>query len=130
MRTFYALIRILPFYTFNRITAEEVVKPLMSADDAAKLKDTILNLPSLGVTGIILFLVAVAVAVGVWWWWNNMSRKITHRENEKRRKRDQAANKTDNQKISDEFNQAHDNVEDLMKEDGAGSKPRPPRPKG
>ena len=123
------LFHILPLYTLNSI-AEETIKPLMTADDATKLKDTILNLPKLGVTGIILFLVAVAVAVGVWWWWNNMSRKITHRENEKQRKRDQAANKTENQKISDELNQAHDNVEDLMKEDGAGNKPRPPRPKG
>ncbi len=129
MKIFYTLICILPLYTLNGI-AEEAIKPLMSADDATKLKDTILNLPKLGVTGIILFLVAVVVAVGVWWWWNNMSRKITHRENEKQRKRDQATNKTENQKISDELNQAHDNVEDLMKEDGAGSKPRPPRPKG
>jgi len=110
--------------------AQEKPKPLLTAEDAEQLKNTILNLPKLGVPGIILFLVAVVAAIGVWWWWNSMSKKVTHRENEKQRRRDQAENKIENQRISDELNEAHDNVEEIRKEDGAGIKPRPPKPKG
>jgi len=104
--------------------AEEVVKK----DDVRTLFDTITSLPKLGTTGIVLFLVAIVVAIGLWWWWNSYAKKITHRKNEKQRVKDQATNKTENQEISDELNEAHEKVEDLRKDGEEGTKPRPKPP--
>ncbi len=102
-------------------------KPLMGAEDITKLKDVILALPGLGTTGIILFLVSVVVAFGVWWWWKGYARKVTHRENEKQRRRDQAENKIENQGMTNDWDDAHDTVE-TVKKDGEDPN-KPPRPK-
>jgi len=127
MKLHYTLTSIILFYTLMSIGLAEESSSLLSGD-AKQLKDTILALPSLGFWGIILFLVAAVVAIGVWWWWSGKAKEITHRENEKQRHKDQAENKTENQDMSDEFNEAHERVEEKRKEDGAGTKPRPPRP--
>lgn len=112
--------------------AEEKSEPLIGAEDMNQLKDTILSLPKLGKTGIILFLVAVVVAIGVWWWWKGYAKKITKRENDERRTKDQASNKTENQDVSDEWNEAHDRVEDIREglDTGQPKKPRPDKPEG
>jgi len=126
-------IKIYIFYIFNYILTgceayAQDAQPLMNVDDMNKLKDAILALPKLGTTGIILFLVAVVVAFGVWWWWKNCAKKITHRENEKQRRRDQAENKTENQDITDDWDDAHDTVEAIKKDGEDPSKPPRPKP--
>ena len=100
---------------------------MLGAEDITKLKDFVLALPGLGTTGMILFLVSIAVAFGVWWWWKRYARKVTHRENEKQRRRDQAENKTDNQDMTNDWDDAHDTVEAVKKDGEDPSKP--PRPK-
>ena len=107
--------------------AQDAEKPLVGMADVEQLKDAILNLPKLGTTGIILFIVAIVVAFGVWWWWKGYAKKITVRENEKQRRRDQAENKTENQDMTDEWDEAHDSVESKRKADDY--QPKKPRPK-
>lgn len=103
---------------------------VIGASDVKTLVETILNLPKLGVVGIILFIVAAIVAFGVWWWWNGYTQKITKKQNDERRAQDQASNATDNQEVSDEWDQATEKVEDVREnlEEKEGTKQRPPRP--
>lgn len=102
-------------------------KPLINLDDAEQLKDMVLSLPKLGTTGIILFIVAIIVAFGVWWWWKGYAKKVTHRENEKQRRRDQAENKIENQDVTDNWDKAHETIEGKRK--AGDNQPKKPRPK-
>jgi len=102
-------------------------EPIVGAQDLKTLFDTVMNLPKLGTTGIILFLVAVAVAFGAWWWWNNYTKKITKRENDTRRTEDQATNRTDNQDTTNEWDEATERVEDI-REGLDNNQPKKPRP--
>lgn len=107
--------------------AQDTEKPLIDLKDVEQLKDLILNLPKLGTTGIILFIVAIIVAFGVWWWWKGYAKKIMHKENEKQRRRDQAENKTENQDMTDDWDEANKTVEDIRK--AGDNQPKKPRPK-
>ena len=98
---------------------------LIQDQDIKSLVDTIISLPKLGTTGMILFLVTTLVAVAVWWWWKNYQKKITKRENDARRTADQASNRTENQDISDSWNKASERVEEAREELGSDSEKQP-----
>jgi len=115
-------------YPFGYAFGAEESEPIVGAEDIKTLFNTVMALPKLGTTGIILFLVAVVVAFGAWWWWNNYTKKITKRENDTRRTEDQASNKTDNQDTTDEWDEATDGVE-AVREGLDTDQPKKPRPK-
>jgi len=97
-------------------------------DTVKKLVDGISGIASLGTGGIIAAIVLALLMIGVYIWWHFKGKAATHRKNEEQRAEDNASTKPDNQDITDEWDEAHDRVEDKRNDGEAGTKPRPPEP--
>ncbi len=113
------------------VNAEETgTGDVVNADSIKTLFEGVAKIPDLGLYGIIAAIILAVIMFGIWLWWNTNKKKITHRKNDEQDQKDQAENKTKNQDASDEWDEAHDNVEDKLNDGEGGSQPRPPEPGG
>lgn len=100
-------------------------KSAVSDEDVKQLVNSISQIPSLGLYGIIAAIVLAIVLFAAWYWMKGIGNKTTERENQKESAKEQADTVKKDQQATDQWDEANkkSEAERLASEEGKADIP-------